>query len=392
MAEAVLKCDLPTVQKYVEKLGTDVNKALIGETIDNVEDPTYLFLSVYWSNEGSDIEKRRMAKYLLEHGAEIDSDTFFFVLENRDYEMLRILYAYGKFPNGISISLGNLDRMYSPISSIVDLFGNISGENYKNDKQELSEKYWSLLDYYQSPLLHRWMKGYSYNAQRNFYLGTYNGHNWVGGFETDDFYMLRLLCFISGTNDYEKCNHTVWLMAEDLEHVKQYLREGESFHEIDYMAMNLIKNQELISFLEDLDFYKPSNIKTKKLGPYALTILELYFSNTIDKNTIDFLNAVYSERVAGITEENSKIIEQCIENGMNLHTPLANFSEATPFVFAAMYCYPETLDKIIALDTNYDKKMYYYSYSDEITFYGKEKSCTFKCPEETIEYLREKMR
>ena len=37
LAQAVLQCDFPTVQKYVEKLDADLNKHLENQYIDNVQ-------------------------------------------------------------------------------------------------------------------------------------------------------------------------------------------------------------------------------------------------------------------------------------------------------------------------------------------------------------------
>lgn len=118
LAQAILQCDFSTVQKYVEKLDADLNKRIENQYIDNVQNPTYLFLSVYWQNKGTDMEKRKMAKYLIEHGAKIDSDTFFYVLENSDYEMLWVLYAYGKFDYKLALTLGYLDAVYSPVNHL----------------------------------------------------------------------------------------------------------------------------------------------------------------------------------------------------------------------------------------------------------------------------------
>ena len=249
LAQAVLQCDFPTVQKYVEKLDSDLNKRLENQYIDNVENPTYLFLSVYGRNEGSDIEKQKMAQYLIEHGAEIDTDTFFYVLENSDYEMLWVLYASGKFDYKLVLTLGDLDAKYSPINTFAKLFGGLFNDNLNKEKKELSEKQWTLLDYFQSSLLHKWTKYYSYNAQRDFYKGIYYDELglWINNSITEDFYTLEELCRISGTMDYEECNHTVWLIFEDLDKTKQYLKEGGSFYEVDYMAMNLLKTVKLVS-------------------------------------------------------------------------------------------------------------------------------------------------
>ena len=46
LAQAILQCDFSTVQKYVEKLDADLNKRIENQYIDNVQNPTYLFLSV----------------------------------------------------------------------------------------------------------------------------------------------------------------------------------------------------------------------------------------------------------------------------------------------------------------------------------------------------------
>ena len=42
------------------------------------------------------------------------------------------------------------------------------------------------------------------------------------------------------------------------------------------MVMNFLKNEELISFLKDLDFYKPCNIKTEELGELSVWVLRNY--------------------------------------------------------------------------------------------------------------------
>ena len=396
LAQAILQCDFSTVQKYVEKLDADLNKRIENQYIDNVQNPTYLFLSVYWQNKGTDMEKRKMAKYLIEHGAKIDPDTFFYVLENSDYEMLWVLYAYGKFDYKLALTLGDLDAVYSPVNALANLFGGLGNDNFKQEKNELSQRQWSLLDYFQSSLLHKWSKGYSYNAQRDFYKGTYNGGIWINNSITESFYTLEELCRISGTSDYEKCNHTVWLISEDLEKTKQYLQGGGSFYEADYMAMNLLKNEELINFLKDLDFYKPCNIKTKKLGQFSFWILKNYFTDKIDQNTIEFLSAVYRERLYGVIEENTQIILKLVNDGINLHKSLDNFSVGTPFVFASMYCYPETLKEIISVDKSFEPKLYEIEYSDKIVFkelkenmfdYPSENK--FECPAENVEFLRE---
>lgn len=162
---------------------------------------------------------------------------------------------------------------------------------------------------------------------------------------TKAFYTLELLSRISETADYEKCNHTLWLIAEGLEHTKQYLREGGDFCEVDYMAMNLLKNEELISFLKDLDFYKPCNLKTENLGKFSIWVLQNYFADKIDADVIDFLNAVYLESVQGISEETTEIIKNAVNDGADLNKPLDNFSEKTPLDFAHEYCASETLEK-----------------------------------------------
>ena len=111
-----------------------------------------------------------------------------------------------------------------------------------------------------------------------------------------------------------------------MEKTKQYLQGGGSFYEADYMAMNLLKNEELINFLKDLDFYKPCNIKTKKLGQFSFWILKNYFTDKIDQNTIEFLSAVYRERLYGVTEENTQIILKLVNDGINLHKSLDRFN------------------------------------------------------------------
>lgn len=142
LAEAVFECDMPTVQKYVEKLNADLNKKT-DYYIDNVKNPTYLFISVHNRNQGSEIEKRRMVKYLLEHGALIDDDTFFYVLEFSDYEMLWVLYNYGNFDNYRTISIGDIEASHSPINSVVNLLGSLFGK--ESEYEELEKKnglYW----------------------------------------------------------------------------------------------------------------------------------------------------------------------------------------------------------------------------------------------------------
>lgn len=398
LAQAILQCDFPTVQKYVEKLGADVNKRLENQFIDNVENPTYLFLSVYSKNKGTDMEKRKMAKYLIEHGAKIDNDTFYYVLEMEDYEMLWVLYAYGKFELNLALTLGNLDTKHTPINTLANTIGSLFNNNLGIQKNELSQKKWTLLDYYLSPLLHKWTSGYTYNAQRDFYNGIYSQDIWFSAQPTNAFYTLEEVARISGTTDYEKCNHTYWLIAEDLEHIKQYLKDGGSFYEVDYMAMNLLKNEEMISFLKDLDFYKPCNIETKKLGQFSFWVLRNYFADRIDQETIDFLNAVYLERWQGITEENTENILNLVSSGIDLHKPFDNFSKGTAFVFATMYCYPETLEKIISIDEYFNPNLYTTNYSDELIFketeeyrYDYPSANCFKCPKENIKFLKEIM-
>lgn len=385
LAEAVFKCDLSTVQKYVEKLDADLNKRPENQYIDNVENPTYLFRSVYYKNEGTDLEKRGVAKYLLEHGAKIDADSLFYVLENDEYEMLWILWNYGKITADWRITLGNLDSDHSPINSAISFFGRLGNENFDKEKAELSKRRWTLLDYYQSPFFHKWEASYSYDTQRDFYNGVYSQSMWFNSQETDRFYMMEELCRISGTEKYEECNHTVWLIAENLEHVKKYLREGGAFHKIDYMAMNLLHNEELISFLKDLDFYQPCNIHTKQLGPFSLWILETYFNDKIDENTIQFLNAVYKERVYGVSDKLTEKIMSCLDKGLDLHKALDNFSKATPFIFAAMYASPETLNMILNSDTSF-YNFYKLNYSDEIIFDEEH----YKCPKDNIKILEDK--
>ena len=398
LAEAVFECDMPTVQKYVEKLNADLNKKT-DYYIDNVKNPTYLFISVHNRNQGSEIEKRRMVKYLLEHGALIDDDTFFYVLEFSDYEMLWVLYNYGNFDNYRTISIGDIEASHSPINSVVNLLGSLFGK--ESEYEELEKKKWTLLDYFLSSYFHRWHENYNYNVQRNLYDGVYDGGSIWDNKDTDNFYMIEALCRISSTVNYENCNHTVWLIAEDLDHTRKYLREGVAFRNIDFMAMNLLRNEELISFLKDLDFYKPANIESKKLGQTAFWILQEYFKGKIDSNTIKFLKAVYSERVNGSSEDITQIILDCINSGINLHTQLDNFSKYNPFIFAAMYCYPETLEKIISVDKNYNLKMYDYVSDDVIKFRFNGDVKDFysmpvddiifvKCPTENIKFLREK--
>ena len=383
LAEAVFQCDFPTVQKYVEKLDADLNKRLDNQYIDNVLNPTYLFLSVYYKNEGTDLEKRRMAKYLLEHGAKIDADSLFYVLENDDYEMLWIFWEYGKMGRDWRLILGNLDSNHSPINSAINFLGRLSNENYEKEKAELSKRRWTLLDYYQSPFFHKWEVSYSYDTQRDFYNGVYSQGMWFNSQETDRFYMMEELFRISRTENYEECNHTVWLIDGNLEYIKKYLRDGGAFHKIDYMAMNLLRNKELISFLKDLDFYKPCNICTKQLGEFSTWILIKYFDEKIDENTIDFLFAVYNERVYGVSE--IETVMSCLNKGLDLHKALDNFSKATPFIFAAMYASPETLNMILNSDTSF-YNFYKLNYSDEIIFDEEH----YKCPKDNIKILEDK--
>ena len=63
LAQAVLECDFPTVEKYVEKLEADLNKSLSNQNIGNVENPSYLFLTI-WENKGANIEKRKIVLHL----------------------------------------------------------------------------------------------------------------------------------------------------------------------------------------------------------------------------------------------------------------------------------------------------------------------------------------
>lgn len=335
LAQAVLQCDFPTVQKYVEKLDADVNKRLEKQYIDNVNNPTYLFLAVYDENSGSEHEKCKMAKYLIEHGAKIDADSLFWVLELQRYEMLCFLYTYGKIDRNIRLTLGNLDTVYSPMNTLANVFGSFS-KSYNEEKNKLAQKKWTLLDYYQSSLLHKWNKNFTYNAERNFYAGIYTNDYWLWYDPTDAFYTLELLTRISVTEDYEKCNHTVWLISEDLEHIKKYLRDGGEFYEVDYMVMNLLKSEELIAFLKDLDFYKPCNIRTEKLGPFAFWILDNYFANKIDKDSIEYLKALYYQYF-DYSETYTNKIKELEANGIDLHKSLDNFSEKTLLDFKREY-------------------------------------------------------
>ena len=335
LAQAVLQCDFETVQKYVENLDSDVNKRLENQYIGRVYDPTYLFLTVYDENTGSELEKCKMSKYLMEHGAKIDCDTLFWTLEMQRYEQLWFLYAYGKIDTNFRLILGNLDTEYSPLNFLVDMFGSFN-KNYDKEKNKLSQKQWTLLDYYQSSLLHKWNKNFTYNSERDFYAGIYTNEHWLWNNPTNAFYTLELLGRISGTDDYEKCNHTLWLIAEDLEHIKKYLRDGGDFYEVDYMAMNLLRNEELISFLKDLNFYKPCNIKTEKLGPFALWTLENYFKDKIDKNTIEYLQALYYQHYEYSEKYSNKILE-LEAGGIDLKKSLGNFSEMTLLDFKMKY-------------------------------------------------------
>lgn len=346
LAQAVLDCDFPTVEKYVEKLGADLNKSFSNQYLrytDKIENCTYLFLSVVKENI-------KMAKYLIEHGAKIDKNSLFYVLEWQDYEMLYVFYTKGKLRKNLTFTLGNLDTKHTPINTLAETFGWLANSNVreqiKEQKEELSQKRWTLLDYYQSPLLHKWQSGYAYDARRNYYKGYYlaEGCGFWYYDSTKAFYTLELLARISETADYEKCNHTLWLIAEDLEHTKQYLSEGGDFCEVDYMVMNLLKKEELISFLKDLDFYKPCNIKTEELGAFSIWVLRNYFADKIDGNTIDFLNAVYLEGIHGVSEETTEIIKNAVNGGIDLNKPLDNFSEKTPLDFAKTYCSSETLE------------------------------------------------
>ncbi len=344
LIEGIQNYDFPTVEKYVEKLGADLNKP-VSQCIDNVENPSYLFLALK-QDKRTDVEKRKMVKYLVEHGAKIDKNSLFYVLEWQDYEMLYFFYIQKKWKKNFTFTLGNLDTKHTPINTLANTFGWLVNSNLKEQKEELSQKRWTLLDYYQSPLLHKWQPGYVYNAVRDYYKGYYvaEGILWHND-STEAFYTLELLARISETADYEKCNHTLWLIAEDLEHTKQYLRDGGDFCEVDYMAMNLLRNEELISFLKDLDFYKPCNLKTEKLGKFSIWVLKNYFSDKIDGKVIDFLNAVYLESVQGVSEETTEIIKNALNGGIDLNKPLDNFSEKTPLDFANEYCASETLEK-----------------------------------------------
>lgn len=352
LAQAVLDCDFPTVEKYVEKLGADLNKPVL-QCIGNVENPSYLFLTICDKNQEADIEKRKMANYLIEHGAKIDKNSLFYVLEWQDYEMLYVFYNQGKLGKNLTFTLGNLDTKHTPINTLANTFGSLFNSNLEKEKKELSQKQWTLLDYYQSPLLHKWYSSYLYNAGRDYYNGYYlaEGLGWLFYDSTKAFYTLELLARISETADYENCNHTLWLIAEDLEHTKQYLRDGGDFCEVDYMAMNLLKNEELISFLKDLDFYKPCNIKTEELGEFSIWVLRNFFADKIDGDTINFLNAVYLEGSNGVSEETTEIIKNAVNGGIDLNKALDNFSEKTPLYFAKKYCSSETLEKYFGNET-----------------------------------------
>ena len=147
--------------------------------------------------------------------------------------------------------------------------------------------------------------------------------------------------------------------------------------------MNLLRNKELISFLKDLDFYKPCNICTKQLGEFSTWILIKYFDEKIDENTIDFLCAVYNERVYGVSK--IETVMSCLNKGLDLHKALDNFSKATPFIFAAMYASPETLNMILNSDTSF-YNFYKLNYSDEIIFDEEH----YKCPKDNIKILEDK--
>ncbi|MBO4859591.1 MAG: hypothetical protein J5527_13845 [Treponema sp.] len=335
LAQAVLQCDFPTVQKYVEKLDVDLNKRLDNQYIGYVNDPTYLFLAVYDENSGNGLERCKMAKYLIEHSAKIDADSLFWVIELQRYELLWYFYVYGKFDKNIRLTLGSLDAVYSPMNSLTNAFSSFS-KNYNEEKKKLAQKKWTLLDYYQSSLLHKWNSNFTYNAERDFYAGVYTNNHWLWRNPTNAFYTMELLARISNTEDYEKCNHTVWLIAEDLEHIKKYLREGGEFYEVDFMVMNLLRNEELISFLKDLDFYKPCNIKTEELGPFAFWILDNFFKNKIDKNSIEYLKALYYQHFDSSGEYAKKILE-LEASGIKLNKSLDNFSELTLSDFKMNY-------------------------------------------------------
>lgn len=357
LAQAVLDCDFPTVEKYVEKLGADLNKPLSKQNIGNVENPSYLFLTICEENKEANIEKRKMANYLIEHGAKIDKNSLFYVLEWQNYEMIYFFYTQGKLGKNLTFTLGNLDTKHTPINTLANTFGSLFNSNIEKQKKELSQNQWTLLDYYQPPFLHKWYPGYVYNAGRDYYNGYYlqEGLGWLFYDSTKAFYTLELLARISETADYEKCNHTFWLIAEDLEHTKQYLRDGGDFCEVDYMAMNLLKNEELISFLKDLDFYKPCNIKTEELGEFSIWVLRNFFADKIDGDTINFLNAVYLEGSNGVSEETTEIIKNAVNGGIDLNKPLDNFSEKNPFYFAKKYCSSETLEKYFGNETEKSK-------------------------------------
>ena len=267
--------------------------------------------------------------------------------------MLYLFYTHGKLGKNLTFTLGNLDTKHTPINTWANTFGSLFNSNYEKEKKELSQKQWTLLDYYQSPLLHKWYSSYLYNAGRDYYKGYYvdEGLGWLFYDSTKAFYTLELLARISKTADYEKCNHTLWLIAEDLEHTKQYLRDGGDFYEVDYMAMNLLRKEELISFLKDLDFYKPCNIKTEELGEFSIWVLRNFFADKIDGDTINFLNAVYFERSNGVSEETTEIIKNAVNGGIDLNKPLDNFSEKTPLYFAKKYCSSETLEKYFGNET-----------------------------------------
>ena len=134
LAQAVLECDFPTVEKYVEKLGADLNKPLSNQNIGNVENPSYLFLTI-WENKGANIEKRKMANYLIEHGAKIDKNSLFYVLEWQNYEMLYLFYTHGKLGENLTFTLGNLDTKHTPINTWANTFGSLFNSNYEKRKK-----------------------------------------------------------------------------------------------------------------------------------------------------------------------------------------------------------------------------------------------------------------
>ena len=137
LAQAVLECDFPTVEKYVEKLGADLNNPLSNQNIGNVENPSYLFLTICEENKGANIEKRKMANYLIEHGAKIDKNSLFYVLEWQNYEMLYLFYTHGKLGKNLTFTLGNLDTKHTPINTWANTFGSLFNSNYEKEKKEL---------------------------------------------------------------------------------------------------------------------------------------------------------------------------------------------------------------------------------------------------------------